>query len=62
LITPEKLISESSLKDKLWWDREILKERNLRVNILRLKNSLKPIWIDEWIHNKRWEGYLLKKC
>jgi DNA-binding response OmpR family regulator len=61
LIQPEKLLSECILKEKLWWDREIIKERNLRVNILRLKKSLESVWIWNWIQNKRWEWYILKK-
>ena len=61
LIKPEHLIRESILRDKLWWDRESIKERNLRVNILRLKKSLEDFWIEKWIRNKRWEWYVLKK-
>lgn len=61
LINPEKLTSENTLKDKLWWDRECIKERNLRVNMLRLKKSLKEVWIQKWIQNIRWEWYMLKK-
>jgi len=61
LLQPENLISEYILKEKLWWDREILKERNLRVNILRLKQSLETVWIWNRIQNIRWEWYILKK-
>jgi DNA-binding response OmpR family regulator len=55
------LITESTLREKIWWDRETLKSRNLRVNILRLKKSLSPFWIENRIQNKRGEGYILKK-
>ena len=61
LIQPEKLITEYILKERLWWDREIIKERNLRVNILRLKQSLEYLWIADRIQNKRGEWYILKK-
>jgi len=42
LLQSERLITEIVLIEKIWGDREKLKNRNLRVNILRLKNSLKP--------------------
>ena len=58
---PEKLITDLVLKNKLWWDISSIIERNPRVNILRLKNSLKPIWIENWIINIRWEWYMLIK-
>jgi len=61
LLQSERLITEIVLIEKIWGDREKLKNRNLRVNILRLKNSLKPFWIEHWIQNKRWEWYILKK-
>lgn len=61
LLQSEKLITETSLREKIWWDRETLKSRNLRVNILRLKKSLSTFWIENRIQNKRGEGYILKK-
>lgn len=61
LLKAEKLITEDLLKEKLWSDREKLKVRNLRVNILRLKQSLEEVGISSRIHNKRWEWYILKK-
>ena len=53
LLKAEKLITEDVLKEKLWSDREKLKIRNLRVNILRLKQSLEEVGISSWVHNKR---------
>ena len=61
LIKSEQLVYESDLADKLWWDIESIKERNVRVNILRLKKSLEPYWISQRILNTRWEWYMLKK-
>jgi hypothetical protein len=29
--------------------------------ILRLKKALKPIWIESWIYNVRWEWYIFRK-
>lgn len=61
LLQSEKLITESTLREKIWWDIETIKSRNLRVNILRLKKSLSMFGIDNRIQNKRGEGYILKK-
>ncbi|MDD5770126.1 MAG: response regulator transcription factor [Candidatus Gracilibacteria bacterium] len=57
---PEKLLSESFLVEKIWGDFYLIVNRNLRVNILRLKEGLRPFGIDDWICNIRGEGYLLK--
>lgn len=56
----EKLLSNIYLIEKIWWDSNIY-ERNLRVNINRLKKGLKPFWIDKWVNNIWWEWYILKK-
>jgi DNA-binding response OmpR family regulator len=61
LLSSEKLISEETLREKLWWDRDSFKERNLRVNMLRLKKSLEEVNLSWWIQNKRGEWYTLKK-
>lgn len=61
LLQKESVLSEWELCDKIWWDREVLKERNIRIVILRLKNALKQHGIDSRIQNIRWEGYILKK-
>lgn len=39
---PEKLLQERFLVEKIWGDPLLLVERNLRVSILRLKNTLSP--------------------
>lgn len=57
---PEKLLSENYLTQKIWWDVCFLVNRNLRVNILRLKKSLSPFWLDKRIQNIRWEWYILQ--
>ncbi len=61
LLRKEHIISESDLCLKLWWDRELLKNRNIRIVILRLKKILEEFNIDNWIKNIRWEWYILKK-
>jgi len=55
---PEKLILETELIEKIWWDKEII-NRNIRIIVLRLKKSLKQVKIDLWIKNIRWEWYIL---
>jgi len=57
---PEILISENELIEKIWWDIEIIVNRNLRIVILRLKQSLSKYNIDLRINNIRWEWYMLK--
>ena len=57
----EKLLTESFFVEKIWWDRWLIIDRNLRVNVFRLKKVLEEYWIDEWIINFRWEWYMLKK-
>lgn len=58
---PEKLLMESFLVEKIWGDVCMSVERNLRINILRLKRALSPFGIDTWIHNVRWEGYIFSE-
>jgi two-component system, OmpR family, phosphate regulon response regulator PhoB len=53
--SPEKLLRESFLVEKIWGDICDEVDRNLRVSILRLKNSLTPFGIDSWIQNVRGE-------
>jgi DNA-binding response OmpR family regulator len=61
LSRPEILLKESYLTEKIWWDLVNIVDRNLRVNISRLKDSLNPYKLDNWITNIRWEWYMLKK-
>lgn len=61
LSQPETLIKEEYLANKIWCDNDDFKDRNIRIIILRLKNSLRKYWIAERIENIRWEGYLLKR-
>ena len=58
--SPEKLITEMELVEKIWWDEYLTSNRNIRINIMRLKTALKPFLIDDWIENIRGEGYILK--
>lgn len=58
---PEKILNTEYLINKIWSDNSSIIERNPRINILRLKNDLKKIWIDNRIQNIRWEWYVLKK-
>lgn len=58
---PEKLLTEKYLKEKIWWDHEDSEERNIRVNILRLKKALVPYGIADWIQNIHGEGYILRE-
>lgn len=55
---PEKILSENYLIEKIWWDFYNIVDRNLRVNILRLKKWLNEFWIDWRIKNIRGEWYL----
>ena len=61
LSTPERLISEMELVENIWWDEYLTSKKNIRINILRLKNTLEEFWVDERINNVRWEGYIMKK-
>jgi DNA-binding response OmpR family regulator len=54
----DRILSESYLKDKIWWDRIDIVERNIRITILRLRNALAPYGIAHWIRNTRGEGYI----
>ncbi len=54
---PEKLLSDSFLAERIWGDVGFDKNRNVRVNLLRLKKALEPFGLDGWISNVRGEGY-----
>jgi len=49
------LISDSELIERIWGDREIIINRNLRIVILRLKTALKQVNLDSWLQNIRGE-------
>ncbi len=53
-----KILHDEFLREKIWGDRTAIVERNLRVSILRLKQSLKEYGISDWITNIRGEGYI----
>ena len=53
--SPEKLLRENYLVEKIWGDIYVTIQRNLRVSVFRLKNSLFPFGIDGWIQNVRGE-------
>jgi DNA-binding response OmpR family regulator len=55
-----KLLTSPFLREKIWWDRSDIVERNLRLVILRLKKSLKPYGLDIWIDTARGEWYILQ--
>lgn len=61
LSTPEKMLTNDILSEKIWGDLSSVIDRNLRVNVMRLKNVLKPYGLDVWIRNIRGEGYMIKK-
>jgi len=61
LSTPEKLVTNTYLIEKIWWDICMVIDRNLRVSIHRLKSELEKYWCHNRIVNVRGEGYMLKK-
>lgn len=54
---PEALLSREYLTSKIWGDHEPCGQRNISACIIRLKKSLTPIGISDWIENVRGEGY-----
>lgn len=58
-LSPEKVLSEKYLSEKIWWDIIHSGDRNLRIRILRLKKQLAPYSIDSWIKNIHSEWYIL---
>lgn len=59
LLHREKFISRDYLFWKIYWN--IQEEKNIRICILRLKNNLESIGINNWIKTIRWEWYIFKK-
>lgn len=55
-----KILRDEFLREKIWWDRTTIVERNLRVSILRLKQSLEEYGLSNWITNIRGEGYIFE--
>jgi len=53
LAQSERLVSDAFLTEKIWGDTRDTIERNLRIVVLRLKQSLSPYGIDDWIRNVR---------
>lgn len=57
-----KVLSEKLLIEKIWWDYSITdSQKNIRIQIMRLKNKLQPFWLDERIKNIRGEWYIFEK-
>lgn len=50
---PERLMREEFLTEKIWGDMCSTEERQIRVSVMRLKQSLEPFGISEWIENVR---------
>lgn len=57
----EKLITQETLVEKIWGHSEKDYEKNLRIKIMRLKEQLKEVGVDGWIHTIRGEWYMFKK-
>ena len=55
-----QILRDDYLREKIWWDRVSLVERNIRIIILRLRKSLQEYGIDTWIETSRWEGYIFE--
>ncbi len=58
---PEKILTEEYLCEKLWWDITYSWDRNIRINILRLKQKLAIYWLDACIQNIRSEWYIFSE-
>ena len=54
-IHAETLLSESFLTCKLWGDITLNIERNIRIQIYRLRFALAPFGIDNWIQTRHGE-------
>ena len=60
LLNNESYISKDFLLNKLYWNIDS-ENKNIRIFIMRLKNSLSDYWLDSWLQNIRWEWYIFKK-
>lgn len=61
LVNSEKFLSLNYIEDKIFWNYDSFKEKNIRIYIFRLRVILRDFWIDSWIKNIRWEWYIFKK-
>jgi DNA-binding response OmpR family regulator len=61
LVNREQLLSQTFLAEKIWWYTESLHRKNLRIKVLRLKNTLKECGIDHRIKTVHGEWYILEK-
>lgn len=55
---PDTVLSPEFLREKIWGDREIGPDRNLRIIILRLRRALQSYNLDRSIVTLRSEGYI----
>lgn len=53
----EEIVSRTDLIDYLWDNQIFIDDNTLSVNITRLRNKLKEIGAEEFIHTKRGMGY-----
>lgn len=61
IINKEIFLSMNFIDNKLFWNNDDFKIKNIRVYIFRLRKILKILWIDNRIKNIRWEWYIFKK-
>lgn len=55
---PWRILSERFLREKIWWDRDLSFERNIRVPIMRLRKSLAHTGLDRYIITHHGDGYM----
>ena len=60
LIEQNKVITHEFLREKIWGDYDLTRERNTRILIMRLRCVLKEFHIDHWITTSPWEGYIFQ--
>lgn len=62
MIHREKLLSHEFLLEKFWGCKEEkVKNKNIRIKVMRLRKILENYWLDLWIQTVPWEGYILCK-
>lgn len=54
-----KIVKRDYLLNELWDDMTFVEDNTLTVNITRIKNKLSKIGLNDVIHTKRGEGYML---